>query len=370
MSDKYFYYASLQEQPVEVNVVIENDQVIITNLIGESITTWHFSQVVSVDEERKTLTLWLANNEYPGTRLIVKGQEACARIWMRLLENPKPRQANWGLRFAIAIPSLAALFLLFAFFGPSMNSVILASIPPSFDKSLGDWAVDAISQDWEFCTNPKAHAALEKIVNKLEVASGGGFDYRVRVVRDYDVNAMAAPGGNIVVLSGLLESAETPEEVAGILAHEMAHVTERHGTAMITKEIFLSLLFTIAGRDRHGIGHDIVAAHMTRDQERDADFKGSLYLNRAGISVSGLRTFFERLARKDAESKVLSFLHSHPDSSERALALKDAPGFQPQPLLTKKEWKSLKNYCANSERQAQEDQTGDTEDSEQAQIKQ
>jgi predicted Zn-dependent protease len=88
--------------------------------------------------------------------------------------------------------------------------------------------------------------------------------------------------------------------------------------------------------------------HMNRAQEREADKNGAQLLARANMSVSGLRAFFERLAAKDEQSRVLSFLHSHPASAERAQSLTDPGNLKTVPLLSKKEWASLKNYCKDT----------------------
>ena len=90
--------------------------------------------------------------------------------------------------------------------------------------------------------DPRVKAALETIVQRLApFAARRDFDFRVRVIESEQVNAFALPGGQIVVFTGLLRRAERAEQVAGVLAHEMAHVTLRHGLRNVAHRAGLAL---------------------------------------------------------------------------------------------------------------------------------
>ena len=130
--------------------------------------------------------------------------------------------------------------------------------------------------------------------------AGSEFDFQFTVVESEEVNAFALPGGFVTVNMGLLQAAETGEEVAAVLAHEMTHVTHRHGMRAVLRKVGgLTLVAMIFG----GTDFETLAFAMeglasqahSRDQERDADEGGREILMAAGIDPIGMATFFERL---------------------------------------------------------------------------
>jgi beta-barrel assembly-enhancing protease len=119
---------------------------------------------------------------------------------------------------------------------PALAARVAARIPLEWEEELGADLVDAIAPVDSRCTEPERVEALERIVQRLvESNDVGPYVFRVTIVDDTLVNAVAAPGGYIVVFQGLLEQAEAPEVVAGVLAHEIQHVVQRHGMTAVLK---------------------------------------------------------------------------------------------------------------------------------------
>jgi predicted Zn-dependent protease len=168
-----------------------------------------------------------------------------------------------------------------------------------------------------------------------------GFEFKVSIQRNREVNAFAAPGGLIVVYTGLISEAGSAEEVAGVLAHEMAHVAKRHSMRqMIYGAGLLPLMGLLVGRtDAASLVRDVgqlSALKFSRAQEEDADRLGFDTLVAASISPEGLARFFDRLAR--TEGTPAAFLSTHPSSAGRAAALRErsrasaAPEAEPLPI--------------------------------------
>src|SRR5690606_1638034 len=114
------------------------------------------------------------------------------------------------------------------------------------------------------------------------------------------VNAFAAPGGYIVVFQGLLEASESAEEVAGILAHEIQHVVQRHGTKAILEALPLQLAAAALGGDQAaalfvGAASTLGVLSYRRRDETAADREGFRMLRAARIAPDGMMRFFERL---------------------------------------------------------------------------
>ncbi|MDX1576400.1 MAG: M48 family metallopeptidase, partial [Kiloniellales bacterium] len=206
----------------------------------------------------------------------------------------------------VMIAICAAAALLWAGF-PLAVRVTAAAIPVAWERALGDWVLDdvldflALFDDGEaqVCEDEAGRAALAALTQELAAASGSPYDFRVLVV-DFDMtNAFALPGGAIVIFDGLIEFAATPDEVAGVLAHEMAHVMKRHGTEALLRSYGLQLLIesltgSAGGGVAGGLGETLLGLSYGRDAESEADRVGIELLQTAGLRADGLGRFFER----------------------------------------------------------------------------
>lgn len=218
-------------------------------------------------------------------------------------------------------------------------------------KPLAQAAVDRMPVEWEtqigylvFSNIEKEQKVLDspELIEELKLLTGpllegiddAKYPFTFHIVENETVNAFAIPGGHVVLHSGLLLNAESPEEIAGVLAHEIAHVTRRHsmknmvnalGTYMII-QVLLGDVSGIAGAVANNASFLIGRAH-SRDFERDADNVGWEYLMKARIHPKGMVSFFEKLQEEhEAISHVeetLSFMSTHPATSERIDYLED-----------------------------------------------
>jgi predicted Zn-dependent protease len=207
------------------------------------------------------------------------------------------------------------------------------------------------------CGDSASLAGLNGILQRLLTAPGQAappYRFRMVVLRDSFVNAFAAPGGFIAIHSGLLEAARTPEEFAGVLAHEVSHVTKRHSTRAIIREMPLRLAVSaVAG----GSGAEAAASfagslgalRYRRGDEAEADREGMRLLQLARIDPTGTPAFMRTLAEKNAGlSRLASYLTTHPYTPDRVTALEAMArqaSYSPQPLLTPAEWERVRRMC-------------------------
>ncbi len=147
------------------------------------------------------------------------------------------------------------------------------------------------------------------------------------IVRDSSVNAFNLPGGIVFINTGLIAQADTLDEMADVVAHEVGHGAARHGTQMMTRAFGYNLLARLVmgrnpGQIRRllaGVVGTGVMSHYGRDAERQADALGVVYATRAGFDPQGFEDFFGKLARlqKSQPSKVGRFFSDHPLTQER-----------------------------------------------------
>ncbi|NCV33416.1 MAG: hypothetical protein EBW05_10940 [Betaproteobacteria bacterium] len=184
--------------------------------------------------------------------------------------------------------------------------------------------------------DPDVLAYLQSLGRRLVDASKSGQEFEFFLVRDASLNAFALPGGFIGVHSGLIAAAESESELAGVLAHEIGHVTQRHIARMLGKsrdagiaQMVGLVLAALAARSNPqatpgliALGQQMAQDQMlsfSRDAEREADRIGFDTLTRAGFDPQGMVSFFGRIQRASRvyESAAPAYLRTHPLTTER-----------------------------------------------------
>lgn len=259
------------------------------------------------------------------------------------------RYGGWvdrvGLWPAVAVAAtISAAVLAIGWFAPALLTPL---VPESWERRYGEALVGDFGG--KYCANPEGAAALAKLARRLDPRAG---TLNIRVVDLGMVNAAALPGGNVVLFRGLIRKAEGPDEIAGVLAHEIAHVRERHVTEAMLRQFGIGLVLTTLGGSTAGNVEGALALSYTRAAEREADQGAIRALGAAGISPRATAGFFARLAKAESNlgrfSDAFAYLSSHPlsGSRERAFAASAKPGARYTPALTDSEWGSLEMICA------------------------
>jgi beta-barrel assembly-enhancing protease len=147
------------------------------------------------------------------------------------------------------------------------------------------------------------------------------------IVRDDSVNAFTLPGGMVFVNSGLIRQADTLDELADAMAHEVGHGAARHGTQLMTRAYGYNLVARLVLGRRAGQMRQLLAGlvgtgvmnHYSRDFERQADYLGVIYAAKAGYDPQGFEDLFGKLLRlqKERPSLVARFFSDHPLTQER-----------------------------------------------------
>jgi Zn-dependent protease with chaperone function len=310
-------------------------------------------------------------------RLRRRGDQSLARLEIRdtalagAIEDRAPTldrsgAAERALRRKVVGFSLAAVISLIAtaIVGvPALTSRLLPLVPVSVERKLGN-AVDKevrASFDTQHlgaafaCGNAQSEiagrAALDKLVGKLADAAALPVALNVEVVRRNVANAFALPGGKIYVFNGLIAKAESPDEVAGVLAHEMGHVAHRDGTRIVLQAAGLSFLFGMMLGDFVGGGAVVIAAKTvlqssySRQVEAAADAYSVALMDKLGADPRALGVILARIASDKEEG--LKLLRDHPETKDRISAINAiALSRTPVPLLSAADFAALKHICA------------------------
>ncbi len=232
--------------------------------------------------------------------------------------------------------------------GAAVLAVSLASAVPAAavnlfsvqqDVQAGRQAASQVERQMPILRDAQVTSYVNAIVRRLAAQAGGPeFAYQAKVVDSREINAFALPGGYIYVNRGLISAARSEAELAGVLAHEIAHVAERHGTEQATKaygaQAGVGLLAQVlGGRDRRlGVAEQVIgslgvnAAFMkfSRNAEHEADQVGASIMSRAGYDPMAMATFFDLLQaqKRSNPNAVAKFFSSHPPASDRSARIR------------------------------------------------
>lgn len=232
-------------------------------------------------------------------------------------------------RYSIRLPFLL-LFASLAFggftFGGCSSGFNLVSVDEEWE--MGQQLEREVGQQVDVLND----ATLTNYVNRIgqrivAQTSLANRPWRFYVVDDPAINAFNVPGGLVYVHTGLIAAAENTAELAGVIAHEVAHGVERHGTERMTQAYGLNVAAALLLGQDPGLGSQIAAqiagggavAKFSRDAEREADLLGVRYMANAGYNPIGMATMFEELIadRQRRPGAVEQFFSTHPLTEDR-----------------------------------------------------
>lgn len=200
---------------------------------------------------------------------------------------------------------------------------LIQRIPVQQEAQIGEAVLAQSRLTMQLIESGPSVEALRRIGEKL--TTGSPHHYRWFVANKKEINAFAAPGGIVVVNAGLLRAITSPEELAGVLAHEIAHAELRHSLKGIAKSLGLRTLASLALGDYGGTAlaegmKKLAELGFSREAEREADLEGLRRLVAARIDPQGMVRFFE-LLEKERQLTPPEFLSTHPSNTERITAL-------------------------------------------------
>jgi predicted Zn-dependent protease len=226
---------------------------------------------------------------------------------------------------------------------PDLGDVSQAVLSPAIERRIGESIMERLRADRSYHDDPVTTDYLNSLGNRLVLASPDSrqaFDFFL--ILDPTVNAFALPGGFIGVHAGLIQTAQTESELASVLAHEVAHVTQRHIARMIASQEKSSLVTLaalaigiLAARSNSQVGQALITGSQaaaiqsqldfSRDNEREADRVGLQILDKAGFDIRSMPVFMERMQRasRHYENNAPNFLRTHPVTTERIADLQN-----------------------------------------------
>jgi len=205
---------------------------------------------------------------------------------------------------------------------------------------LGKSMADEVEKNAKIIDDPVIAEYVNRVGQNLVRNSDAQVPFTIKVIDSEEINAFALPGGFFYVNSGLIKLADTESELAGVMAHEIAHVTARHGTRQATKGQIANLasipmaIFLPGGWLGYGIYQaanfaiPMTFLKFSRGYEKEADFLGMQYMYKAGYDPTSMVTFFERLQaqQKRKRGSLAKAFSSHPPTGKRIKLIQERMG--------------------------------------------
>jgi Zn-dependent protease with chaperone function len=350
-----------------VSVELELDVLRIRAADGAVLAEWPYDRLETVSAPAGVLRLGQAGSPVLA-RLEVRDPRLAAAIDER--SSPVDRSGGHARRMQakVIVWSLAATasLVVVAVWGlPRIATELTPLIPHAVERKLGAAVERQVRASldthhtgaaFECGNSPKekpGRAAFDKLMRQIETAADLPIPLSALVVRQPEGNAITLPGGYIYVFQGLLDKAAAPDELAGVIAHEVGHVAHRDGTRMVLQAAGLSLLFGILLGDFVGGGAVVLAAKIilqtrhSRAAETAADAYGVALMGRIGGDPRGLGRLLSRIAGTTHPGPKI--LLDHPETRDRVALIEKLAGSAPtRPLLDRTEWAALKTICAGA----------------------
>ncbi len=267
--------------------------------------------------------------------------------------------AGWRMNLRIVYLSLAAgaSIIALTWFGvPYLADRITPLMPRAFEARMGEMVDNQFKAvfDARICKGSEGQKAFAKLMSALQGEIGPGWDASGDVIVSKVKNAVALPGGRVYLFNGLLDAAETPDEIAGVIAHELGHVKHRDAMRGLVKAGGSSFLIGLLFGDVTGAGAAVFAARQllalsyTREAEYDADGVAIDAMRALGRPIKPMGALLVRVT--GSQDGAPEFLASHPLTIARAARFNSEDrGESGPPILDFGEWRALKNICADKD---------------------
>lgn len=332
-----------------VEVMLGREALSIVGPDGAAIASWMLPEIEFADRRPATLTVIRRGGD---ARLKVTDPDLAAALLQALGPGLKRRARLGALGWIGAGGGLVAALGAFLIFGwPAAADLLARLLPEIWLDHLGRATATAIAGKQPRCADPWGVALLDRMAERIAETSGRPKP-EITVVRHPVANAFAMPANRVVIFSGLITTAQHPNEIAGVLAHEIGHLERRHPSRQLVRQggLFLLVELFTGGSSLGGFGASAVSTGYSRAFEREADDFARAALAQLGLDARPVAGFFARMAEKEKGATLpfglgggFDYLSTHPNSGERAAFFKEAsPG---RAALAAEDFAALKGIC-------------------------
>jgi beta-barrel assembly-enhancing protease len=363
------YYDGETARSQDVSISLTTGQLTVMDAGGAAITSWQADRIVFVEKPRTGEPVRIGL-EGTTARLIVQDERAADALLaiapkavraMRTNRKAVAKVAAWVVAAGVALTVIVLVII------PLLSSQLAQQTPQSLKTRIGAAAMSEIvkliaympgeTKQARYCHSTPGLSALADMTTRILSDMKEPPRLNIVVIDANLVNAFALPGGYVVVTSGLIAAAGSPEEIAGVLSHEIGHVFHQHPTQAIYRTTAVSLLISAMIGDFSGgilvtgIAEWALNSSYSRKAERAADIFAIERLNAANIDGAALMLFFDKISEKSESEgdmeKLPGLPSTHPRTAERIAFIKSTARGTGK-VLSPTDWDALKQICAET----------------------
>ncbi len=344
--------------PVQVH--LEAAGLAIVDQDGARLGVWLYDELEAAEAVAAGRPVRLRLGDDKGARLTLEPTSSLEALWRaapQLRGRRRMDRRAWR-RVGLWAASIGGIGAVLVFGVPRLADALTGLVPVSWEEATGGAIQREViglfvkndDDGGPICAAAAGWAALKRLTERVAASIETDFRFTVTVANAKTVNAFAMPGGYIVILRGLIDFAESADEVAAVLAHEMAHVVRRHPIRGMIRNVGYSPVgdALFGGSWAGGAGEMLIASSYGREAETEADALGTAYLRAAGLRNDGNIAFFHRLKKKYGDMpRALALLSSHPLTDDRIAALR-AQASDGDDALDEPDWQALRSICSDT----------------------
>ena len=346
----------------------EGARLVISDLATRTeLDAWPANDVFPVHARKNELRIGVSNKPY-GARIAIQKRDdvALARQMLPALAMRHRQDRARQLQLVgISTAALVSVIVAYIFGVPLLAGNIVRVMPIEWEQEFGDTVAAQLEEQltenggWEICdTDPEsvANRAITRFAEAAMAEANSPFKPSITVVRSTVPNAFALPGGKAFYFSALLDQTETPDEFAGVMAHELGHVAHRHVMESLVSSAGTGLLIGFILGDMSGLsvagglGAMLIDTRFSRQAEAEADRFSATVAARLGFDPVGLPNLLERVAADDDFTRAFALLSTHPltDERRRALEALAQPRDDTVEPFSDEEWRAIKTICGTA----------------------
>ena len=331
------------------------------NFSGDGVphTRWALAAIETVDPFVPGRPLRLSCDQAPGARLVISDDDFNSALITQARHLRGGVNVSRLARLMTWIGGGLALVGLVVYLTVQYAPKPIAfMLPDKWRDRVGVQIETSLTEGAKLCSSAAGQRAMSALMARI---IEGNPDLPPVQVKVYDMpimNAFAMPGERVVITAELIRRADRPEEVAGVLAHELGHVMNRHAEAQLVRIAGLQVLLAVV---TGGGGGDTLSQfagvatilNYTRAAEEEADQYAIDAMTASAIDPQGLKTFFEKIMAEEKTSagnpvtgKIGQILATHPGTEDRISKIGPLPdGVVARPVMTGEQWAALKAIC-------------------------
>ena len=268
-----------------------------------------------------------------------------SNIREQLSADESRRELGRRIRILVYVAAVCVLLIWLGQLAVSaMVRSLVAKMPPQVEQEIGDSMIEEVQSEMNLLEDTNRVAKLAALASPLLESIGDGkTEFTFYIAEEEDPNAFALPGGHVVVTTGLLKMADRPEELLGVISHEVAHVTQKHGIrkAIAATGPFLIFRVFLGGNSRGvaavagGASDLLIRQSFSQEYETEADDIGWQALVAAKIDPRGMTVMFEKLQAYERQQK------KHLAGLELPRAFQSHPALEKRIARLEKKWRKL-----------------------------